>query len=92
MGNGGQRHFVFPFYPPGVSFFSARKLDFVATMTVWAGHFTESAGTQANPCRRAWHLNWPMLSVAGTQASPHALSRHGQTIFTQLLGKIVCAY
>jgi len=69
---------------PGVGFFSARKLDFFVTTTFWAGHFTESAGTQANPCRRAWHLNWPMLSVAGTQASPHALSRHGQTIFTQL--------
>ena len=64
----------------------------VVTTVVGSGHRTEAAGTQPNPFARAWHLNGPLPGVAGTQMSPHALPRHGQTVFTQLLGKVVCAY
>merc|ERR1719174_3053280 len=46
----------------------------------------EAAGTQLEdfpPVVDIWHLNGPLPGFAGTQVSPHPLSLHGQTIFTQ---------
>ena len=77
-----------------LNYYGAETLSFYCppvVVVVVSAQFTEDAATQSNHFgpfagETVWHWNCPVLEVAGTQVSPHALRWHGQTVFTQSLG------